>query len=516
MRPFPDASHGVLAHLARHAMPRALLLVLIAALGLSVLSISGVKPAAAQPYGTASANASAVEPQTTAVILPPFRFACEMVDDETQARVYCWESGGRERHVRLDPSGEVNQSVEEAPPQGIGGPGEPYGAWVTIGRFRCEVLRRGVQCVVIATGKGFLISKTKIVEVQTAPGVTEPPPIFGKGVTAQLASGYVLIKMPGTRYFRPLNTGVRLPLGTLVDTTHGTVLLASAANPEGEKQTGLFHSGIFRVTQPNARHGSGLTELRLVGKLAGRCGPGGGSGRASAASLSPRRGQRPASAARRARRAGRRHRGKGRRLWGNAHGNFKTGGRYASATVRGTKWLTEDRCNGTLVKVARGAVKVKDFARHRTATVTAGHSYLAHRGSGRRASHGASPHALIWRALNGKVICGVAVHARGEAAKYVLCSAHPIPAPKHSSSSEGDPGFVFLAASGRPRLARLSQYSFEAKNGWLPKNQTSLGPGRKWSYGRIGVICRVAAAKVRCVNHDGHGFTITKTSYRGS
>ena len=517
MRPFADTSRRVRAgliphsgvhaaghpraHLARRAVPRALLLALTVAFGLVLVCGGGVEPAAGA--------AGAVEPPTSWVILPPFRFGCEMVDDGTQARVYCWERGGRARHVRLDPSGEVNQSVEEAPPQGIGGPGEPYGAWVTVGRFRCEVLRRGVECVVIATGKGFLISKTKIVEVQSTPGVTEPPPVFGKNVTAQPTSGYTLIKVPGTKYFRPLNTGARLPLGTVLDTTHGTVLLASAANPEEEKQTGLFQGGTFRVTQPKARGGSGLTELRLMGPLAGRCGSGDGRGRASAARVGGRRG-------RWGRRNGRRGR-QTRRLWGDAHGNFKTGGRYASATVRGTKWLTEDRCHGTLVKVARGVVKVKDFLRHRTATVTAGHSYLARPSSGRghRASHSGTSHALVWRALDGKVICGVSIHPPGEPSKYLLCFARPVPPPKHSSSSEGDPGFVFIGASGHPRLARISQYSFQAKNGWLAKNQAALGPGRRWSYGRIGVICRVAAAKVRCANHDGHGFTITKSSYRG-
>jgi hypothetical protein len=29
--------------------------------------------------------------------------------------------------------------------------------------------------------------------------------------------------------------------------------------------------------------------------------------------------------------------------------------------VRGTRWLTEDRCDGTLTKVVRGTVEVDDF-----------------------------------------------------------------------------------------------------------------------------------------------------------
>jgi hypothetical protein len=66
-----------------------------------------------------------------------------------------------------------------------------------------------------------------------------------------------------------------------------------------------------------------------------------------------------------------------RRLWGNAHGNFRTAGRNASATVRGTEWLTEDTCQGTLVKVSRGVVAVEDLRTHKTVLVRAGHSLLS-------------------------------------------------------------------------------------------------------------------------------------------
>ena len=54
-----------------------------------------------------------------------------------------------------------------------------------------------------------------------------------------------------------------------------------------------------------------------------------------------------------------------RRLWGNGRGRFRTRGRYGAATVRGTKWLTDDRCDGTLVRVKRGKVAVKDLQRPR-------------------------------------------------------------------------------------------------------------------------------------------------------
>lgn len=67
-----------------------------------------------------------------------------------------------------------------------------------------------------------------------------------------------------------------------------------------------------------------------------------------------------------------------RRLWArDNHGRFGTRGRYGAASVRGTAWLTEDRCDGTLTRVSRGTVVVHDFARHRNVVVSAGHGYLA-------------------------------------------------------------------------------------------------------------------------------------------
>ena len=59
------------------------------------------------------------------------------------------------------------------------------------------------------------------------------------------------------------------------------------------------------------------------------------------------------------------------------HGSFRTKGRYSAATVRGTQWVTEDRCDGTLTKVKRGKVNVLDFHTRKTITLHAGHSFLA-------------------------------------------------------------------------------------------------------------------------------------------
>jgi hypothetical protein len=66
-----------------------------------------------------------------------------------------------------------------------------------------------------------------------------------------------------------------------------------------------------------------------------------------------------------------------RHLWGSGSGQFQTVGRFASATVRGTKWLTDDRCNGTLIRVTVGAVTVRDLTRKKTLVLKKPKSYLA-------------------------------------------------------------------------------------------------------------------------------------------
>jgi ferric-dicitrate binding protein FerR (iron transport regulator) len=52
--------------------------------------------------------------------------------------------------------------------------------------------------------------------------------------------------------------------------------------------------------------------------------------------------------------------------------------------VRGTIWLVQDECDGTLTKVKRGTVQVRDLRRKKTITVKAGHSYLARASKSKR------------------------------------------------------------------------------------------------------------------------------------
>ncbi len=46
------------------------------------------------------------------------------------------------------------------PPEGV--PTLTYGAWLDDGPIRCSALKAGVRCVVRKTGKGFLLSPSRI------------------------------------------------------------------------------------------------------------------------------------------------------------------------------------------------------------------------------------------------------------------------------------------------------------------------------------------------------------------
>jgi len=154
--------------------------------------------------------------------------------------------------------------------------------------------------------------------------------------------------------FVPLSEARQIPVGSFLDTRKGTVRLESASNARGKRQRGTFFQGLFQVRQSKKRSAKGLTDLVLKGSSFRRC-KGRGSSDASA------------SLSRRAI----------RRLRGDAKGRYRTSGRNSAATVRGTKWGVTDRCDGTLTKVQRGTVVVRDFRRKKNIIVKAGKSYLA-------------------------------------------------------------------------------------------------------------------------------------------
>jgi Thrombospondin type 3 repeat len=193
-------------------------------------------------------------------------------------------------------------------------------------------------------------------------------PRVGKTVIARVVSGQVFVRLP-TGYVA-LNGAEVLPVGTIVNAVRGRLALTSASSQtKGRRKTqrAEFYDGTFKIAQKRAKRP--VTEIKLQSPTFRKvCGASRRSARASSA------GALRAGAA-----AARKKRSKKvvTRLWGNGKGNFRTTARHSAATVRGTIWLTQERCDGTLTRVTRGVVKVRDLTAHKTVTVRAGHSYLA-------------------------------------------------------------------------------------------------------------------------------------------
>jgi hypothetical protein len=193
-------------------------------------------------------------------------------------------------------------------------------------------------------------------------------PTLGVDVNVQPVSGTVLVGIRGAAAhasgparasqkgitFVPLTEARQIPVGSFLDTRKGTVRLESARDLKGTRQRGNFSRSLFQALQSRKRSARGLTDLVMKGSSFRSCRAARSSG--ASAALSRRT---------------------IRRLRASARGRFRTRGRNSSATVRGTVWDVVDRCDGTLTKVRRGRVVVRDFRRKRNITLTKGKSYLA-------------------------------------------------------------------------------------------------------------------------------------------
>jgi hypothetical protein len=196
-------------------------------------------------------------------------------------------------------------------------------------------------------------------------------PVAFKTVNATVVSGDVFVKLPAgqasaaaakpPKGFVRLQGAETIPVGSTLDTAKGRVKLRSASDTRKHVQSGQFFRGRFVVRQvrkPRGRAKRRSTKLITVLTLSG-------------SSFSK------ACRAKASTSAKRRSRKRVRRLFGDAKGAFRTKGRNAAATVRGTRWSVQDRCDGTLVTVQRGRVSVRDLVTHRTVLVKTGHTYLA-------------------------------------------------------------------------------------------------------------------------------------------
>ena len=197
-------------------------------------------------------------------------------------------------------------------------------------------------------------SSSPVTGPQGEPG-SSPAPVLAETIVVSTGRGSVLIRLPGQAGFAPLDAAAAIPVGSTIDTRHGTVRLTSVRDERGKRQTAVFRGGLFQVRQRR----SGMTDLYLRGGDSSACR--GGRHHARHARVAAAGIQRAY-----------------RRLWGrDRHGRFRTHGSDSIATVRGTEWTVADRCDGTVTRVAHGKVSVRDLGRRRTVLVRAGGSYLA-------------------------------------------------------------------------------------------------------------------------------------------
>jgi hypothetical protein len=157
----------------------------------------------------------------------------------------------------------------------------------------------------------------------------------------------VRYRLPGKRRFKRLRKLTAIPNGSEIDAHKGRLLLTVLHDASGRLDGARFHGGRFRFRQLEGD--TPVTRLKLTGGGLASCVRDVAT-RASA--LAVIAGVNGASKKRRV-----------RKLWGDGRGRFRTRGRYGAATVRGTQWLTLDRCDGTKVRVVRGKVRVRDVVR---------------------------------------------------------------------------------------------------------------------------------------------------------
>jgi hypothetical protein len=197
--------------------------------------------------------------------------------------------------------------------------------------------------------------------VRTMNVTGEPPPAdFNRTVVLDPVDGNTTLKAGKSGPSLTLNSDENVPIDSVVNTTSSEVLLTVEPETSGGVDRTELSQGPFAIRQVTTKT-KPITELVLK-DLPPRC-----STKKARAKGSMFQKLARASASR-------------RRLFARGRGRFRTRGRYGSGTKRGTIFLTEDRCNGTLFKVTEGQIAVRDFVTGKTIIVKAGGRYFARQG----------------------------------------------------------------------------------------------------------------------------------------
>jgi hypothetical protein len=197
-------------------------------------------------------------------------------------------------------------------------------------------------------GSGYPAGEQVLLNNLTLNGVVahDQPPVMGKSAEVAPLTGSVLVKQPGSKHFLQVKTIMALHYGATVNATGGDIQVIAKKSGTGF-ESGEFYDGGFNLSQGK----DGIVQAALTG-------------RPTNCPTTPLSLARDAS-------------GPPLHLWGHVHGKYKTRGHYGSASVQGTIWLTEERCDGTFFRVVKGVLRIRDFTLHKTVIVRAGHSYLA-------------------------------------------------------------------------------------------------------------------------------------------
>ena len=272
------------------------------------------------------------------------------------------------RVLRVRPDGVIVSFAGTPSASGFAGDGGPASAARLDGPHGLSVTPEGN--VLIADGHNHRIRHVDADFAPATPG-SEPgrgeddesegsplgpasEPKRGRSVLVAPGFGLVKVRLPGRKGWVLLEDDATIPVGSMINTRNGSVVLTSALDSEGRSQTGSFWEGVFQIRQP--ANGNGMTDIVLRGGRFGRC---------------RSRGKRPRALSSRRRRPV-------RRLWAkDDNGRFRTHGRDSVATTRGTVWFTADRCRGTLTRVKEGKVRVRHLRGRRSVLVSAGQRYLA-------------------------------------------------------------------------------------------------------------------------------------------
>ena len=252
-------------------------------------------------------------------------------------------------------------------------------SWSAPQQLEPAALASGVSCASFSFCVAVDGGGNAFVYGATAPPVL-PAPVVGETANATPVSGAVFVKPPAGKSldrgagspaaaaagagpgFVRLTAATQIPIGSEINSLHGSLKLVTATANRGTTQSGTFGGAIFRLTQTARGASKGLATLSLIeSAFAGAptfavCKRTGKASDVAATAASSKVLE---------------------LLRASAHGRFRTRGRYSAATVLGTIWTVADRCDGTLTHDVTDRVSVTDFVRHKTIVLHAGQSYLA-------------------------------------------------------------------------------------------------------------------------------------------